>query len=852
MFGLIGCTSVFPKGSFSVKKNWDSLEYPVASIDFQRFPYIYIPMLKTAYILLLSFLLPVLCWAQPGVEWELVTNKSDYDRAYGLTSTPDGGYMVTGVTYNAEENHTQAALLKVDIRGNEVWSKAYGFSGKESFQDAVALPNGDVIALGRTTSKGAGGRDIWVVKVNEDGELLWDKTYGARYDDEANAIIATSDGGFLIAGQQMIKSSSNIDMWLIKLDANGEKEWDQLIGGSFRNRAAAAAETKDGYVIAGNIHPSSSEDYKGDMGRVIKVDKQGNVKWDKVIGGDKDDELHGLALATDGSIYVTGNSQSLSAGSDDVWLAKLDAKGNVKWEKNYGIIVAEKGNGIVATKDGFAVASVVSSRTTKSEDIEILHFDKEGELQWKEVLGGTLNETPNDITLTSDGGVLVASSICTHYGYNSEPVKCKMMLIKLRGNPTESVENYIARKMKSWEKRGEFEKSEVYAKRVSEESRKKVQEKHRREAIDHYASQLIDVDHAELSRYNPDAETFNITFHGMNPLPLAVPIDEAQAFKENWSDVQFEKARYGLRQDRFVLQGIMLVLNGNEYTFAGENAGWSFKKTGTREITEEEGTIFRGGGDPLAGLNVSDSKKMTAGKCYALIIGIDNYKGNWTPLNNAVRDAQALEILLKKKYKVDQFKTLYDEEATRGNIINSMLWLVENVKENDNVFIFYSGHGEYNKALKKGYWVPVDAQTASMSMYISNSDILTFLNGMKSKHTLLISDACFSGDIFRGNTVAVNFEESEKYYKEVYNLKSRQAITSGGIEPVMDGGRDGHSVFAYYLLKALNNNDKRLLDASQLFSKIKVPVVNNSSQTPKFQPIKNTGDEGGQFIFFRR
>jgi uncharacterized caspase-like protein len=221
-------------------------------------------------------------------------------------------------------------------------------------------------------------------------------------------------------------------------------------------------------------------------------------------------------------------------------------------------------------------------------------------------------------------------------------------------------------------------------------------------------------------------------------------------------------------------------------------------------------------------------------------------------LKNAVNDAKAIETLLKNKYKFDYFKALYNNDATRVNIIEQMEWLVANVKASDNVLIFYSGHGEFNQALNKGYWVPADATAKSTSYYISNSDIQTFLGGIKSKHTLLISDACFSGDIFRGGTVSIPFEESEKYYSRVHNATSRKAITSGGIEPVMDGGREGHSVFAFYLLKMLENNTKKYLDASQLYENIKIPVVNNSDQSPIFNAIKNAGDEGGEFIFQKK
>ncbi len=265
-----------------------------------------------------------------------------------------------------------------------------------------------------------------------------------------------------------------------------------------------------------------------------------------------------------------------------------------------------------------------------------------------------------------------------------------------------------------------------------------------------------------------------------------------------------------------------------------------------------EKPLYRGGGDPLKGLNVSKAKDMQIGDYYALIIAIDQYKGHWTPLQNAVNDAKAVEALLRSKYKFDHFRSLYNASATRTNIIKEMEWLVANVKEVDNLFIYYSGHGEFKKELNKGYWVPVDATTSSTSNYISNSDIQTFLGGIRSKHTLLVSDACFSGDIFRGNTVSVPFDASEKYYKEVHNLISRQALTSGGLEPVMDGGREGHSVFAYYFLKTLRANENKYFDAGQLYTKIKIPVINNSEQTPKIAPVKNSGDEGGQFIFIRK
>ncbi len=332
--------------------------------------------------------------------------------------------------------------------------------------------------------------------------------------------------------------------------------------------------------------------------------------------------------------------------------------------------------------------------------------------------------------------------------------------------------------------------------------------------------------------------------------------DRATQFKDGVAAVAINK-KWGYidKSGNFIIQpkyDMAKPFNPTNQNLITNNIIADNTTTNPKQNTTTE-TQYRGSGDPLKGLNVTQAQKtFETGNYYALIIGIDQYSGKWPKLKNAVHDAKAIENLLRTKYRFNHFKVLYNTQATRKNILKEMEWLVNNVKEKDNVFIYYSGHGEFDQKLNKGFWVPVDAVTASVYEYISNNDIQTFLGGIKSKHTLLVSDACFSGDIFRGKTISVPFENSDKYYRKVNTLLSRQAITSGGIEPVMDGGRDGHSVFAYYMLKTLQNNNKKYLDAGELFNNILIPVTNNSDQQPKLSPVKNTGDEGGQFIFIKK
>ena len=792
-----------------------------------------------------------------GVEWQSSIAESDYDRGYAATIALDGGYVVAGYTNNQENQSDDILLSRFDLRGNLLWQELLGAAGDEYALAIVSDDDGGYTVAGHTDSKGMGGRDFWLVKVDAQGKILWDKTYGDRFEDKARDLIRTSDGGYLLAGYKMIKSSSNIDGWVLKLDGAGEMEWEANISGHFRNYIKNVAEVEDGYLLAGHLEPSSGSEFKDDMGRLIKLDLKGKVVWDKIVGGEEEDQMKAVVPLDNGDFYAVGYTESEGKGRTDIWVQYYNRKGDEQWSKTWGDIGADEPGGATLDDRGqLVLAGFSNSRESQSNDAIVLCFGKEGNLEWSEQMGEALNEQTNAVLTTEDGGFLLIGESCTHYQYNSEPVKCSMTITKLWGIPSRSIEIYVEKKVEAWAQRGEFEKSDAFAKRVTPEHRKQAEEKHRAEATAYYAAQRINLDEASLQRYDADRERFTLLFPEVGAIGMSIPIDGAQPFKEAWrqGEFSFEHPHFALVDDRFVLSSLDLVIQGKVYSYDHQKSDAGFVKTGEREsAAPSDGSLFRGGGDPLKGLNVSASVNAEhIGKYYALIVGIDHYKGHWPPLQNAVRDAQGVELMLKKKYRFDHFKTLYDEQATRANIVDALYWLVEHVKPEDNVLIYYSGHGDYNKKLDKGYWVPVDAQTPSLSVYLSNSDLQTFLKGIDSKHTLLVADACFSGDIFRGNTVGTPFEESEKYYKEVAAIKSRQAITSGGLEPVMDGGQDGHSVFAYYFLRTLNGNTGRYLDASQLFEKLKIPVVNNSEQTPSLQPIKNTGDEGGQFLFIRK
>lgn len=241
-------------------------------------------------------------------------------------------------------------------------------------------------------------------------------------------------------------------------------------------------------------------------------------------------------------------------------------------------------------------------------------------------------------------------------------------------------------------------------------------------------------------------------------------------------------------------------------------------------------------------------EQVQMGEFWALLIGIDDYD-HWPKLTTPVNDTRVLERTLVTRYgfSSDRIKSLTNRQATREGILEGLEWLINGAGEHDNVLIYYAGHGEEDKVT--GYWVPVEAKRDKKGAYVSNSTIRDYVGTMRAKHVYLVADSCFSGSLFAGATRSKPATINGRYYQEVYNRLSRQGLTSGGNEPVSDAGYDGHSVFAYYLLKALRENTEPYLTASALFDRIAVPVANNSKQTPISRPIRDVRDEGGEFLF---
>lgn len=230
---------------------------------------------------------------------------------------------------------------------------------------------------------------------------------------------------------------------------------------------------------------------------------------------------------------------------------------------------------------------------------------------------------------------------------------------------------------------------------------------------------------------------------------------------------------------------------------------------------------------------------------YALIIGVNNYSDpEISSLENPISDAQNLIDVLTRDYNFEGDNIQFLKDPKREDIIDALDYLSWKITANDNLLIFYAGHGWWDENAQIGYWLPSDARRVSKADWFRNSTLVDYLKEINTRHSLLITDACFGGSIFKSRRA---FGDAPKAIEMLYEFPSRKAMTSGALTEVPD-----QSSFSKYLIGRLEKNNAKFLSSEQLFSSIRNAVINNSDAIPQFGEIRNVGDQGGDFIFFKK
>jgi hypothetical protein len=264
--------------------------------------------------------------ANGNLQWTKTIGGPKRDWSSSLIQTSDGGYTIAGYTNSFGVGEADVYVAKLDANGNLQWTKTIGGPDDESGTSLIQTSDGGYAIAGLTPSFGAGGLDVYVVKLNANGNLEWTKTIGGKSWVSGLSIFHPSVGGSAIAGSIFFFGAGGWDVYVVKLNANGNLQWTKTIGGEYFDGGRSLIQTADGgYAIAGHTRSFGAG---GDDVYVVKLDANGNLQWTKTIGGKNDDAGYSLIQTSDGGYAIAGSTKSFGAGGKDVYVVKLDRNGN--------------------------------------------------------------------------------------------------------------------------------------------------------------------------------------------------------------------------------------------------------------------------------------------------------------------------------------------------------------------------------------------------------------------------------------------------------------------------------------------------------------------------------------------
>jgi len=342
----------------------------------------------------------------PDTTWTQMYSGGLYDWAWQVQQTTDGGYIMVGDTESAGAGSFDIGVIKTDENGVTVWAKTYGGLSEDRGQSIQLTTDGGYIIAGTTLSYGNGWYDIWLIKIDSEGNELWSKTFGGTSWDWGYYVEQTTDGGYIITGCKDPGIYSIWDIYLIKTDSEGNTLWTKTFGGDSYDVGHCVKQTSDGgYIITGYTYSYGAG--SSDMW-LIKTDGNGNLEWDNTFG-DTEPE-HGYSVIQSGDEYVvTGYTKSYGEGDYDVWLVKTDNEGNEIWNKTYGGPEDDRSFAIQYTSDdNFVVAGFTDSFGAGNYDMWLLKIDNAGDTLWTKTIGDDNLNRARSVVQTTDGGYILA------------------------------------------------------------------------------------------------------------------------------------------------------------------------------------------------------------------------------------------------------------------------------------------------------------------------------------------------------------------------------------------------------------------------------------------------------------
>ncbi|CAM1363532.1 conserved hypothetical protein [Tenacibaculum sediminilitoris] len=442
-------------------------------------------MLKKFSLLLLTITTIYSCNKDLGIHLYPTSNtpKIDFVKTLGgsinesgrsVINTFDGGYVIAGFTQSIDgdiettRNMVQYDfwVLKFDTNDNLLWQHTYGGSKDDkAFKIIQTKDNGfAIIGYGKSNdgdvNTNEGFDDVWVLKLDHKGAIVWEKTTGFSGTDQGFSIIQTSDGGYFIGSILDVTASEGLgnskltakhaggDYWCMKLDTNGNIEWRKYFGGTNTDTCYDIAEATDGYILIGSSD-SNDVDISNNKGSydfwVVKIDVTGKILWEKSFGGIEIDEARAIVKDNNENFIIIGDTRSAdndisqNKGGADLWAIKITPQGELLWEKTYGGSSFDVGRSIKKTVDGGFLISG-SSRSTDNgftnkgqNDALIMKINTNGNLQWQKTVGGTEIDFCYDaIELTNGNIIAVGESSSNNQDITTNKGFSDLLVIKLK------------------------------------------------------------------------------------------------------------------------------------------------------------------------------------------------------------------------------------------------------------------------------------------------------------------------------------------------------------------------------------------------------------------------------------
>ncbi len=342
----------------------------------------------------------------PDTLWAVTYDAGSVEKAYKARATGDGGFIICGSTRSPGPGDIDAYVVKTGPSGDVVWSGHYGGRYVEEVFDIAETPDGGYAAVGFTSTATAGYYDVYLLRLDETGDTLWTRTYGGKDYDYGYALAVTPDGGFIIAGRTSSFGKGARAAYFIRTDAAGDTLWTRAHGGWGKDEAyAVVALPGGGYMAAG--YTTSRGAGAGDVW-LMKLDAAGDTVWTRTYGGELDERAEDIARTADKGFILAGRSNSFNPPYHDMYVVRVDARGDTLWTRTYGGPAADHAYSVSPTLDGGFIAAGYTKSASGGTDAYVVRCDSAGDTLWTKAVGGEGSDCARSVEQTTGGAYVLS------------------------------------------------------------------------------------------------------------------------------------------------------------------------------------------------------------------------------------------------------------------------------------------------------------------------------------------------------------------------------------------------------------------------------------------------------------